>query len=163
MKEISKEHSLKEMKQIMTCLTIICFCCVVIPIIQNMTLSFELGANRAAIDTGKDGASELFIWQILPQGITLTSMAVCSVFIYLMLRNVKRNLVFVRPNANLIFYIGFIIECNGALQAVLNEFAPVGNPRQTYMMYILLGIFIIFIGYLFKIGIRMKEEQDLTI
>lgn len=163
MKEKSKEHSLKEMKLIMTCLTIICFCCTFITIFQNAILCFELGTNRAAIDAGKAAASEQFIWQAFPQGITLLSMAVCSVFIYLMLRNVKRNLIFVRANANLIYYIGLIIEFNGILQAILNEFAPVTNPRQTYMIYILIGVFIIFIGYLFQIGIRMKEEQELTI
>lgn len=154
MKEKSKEHSLKEMKLIMTCLTIICFCCTFITIFQNAILCFELGTNRAAIDAGKAAASEQFIWQAFPQGITLLSMAVCSVFIYLMLRNVKRNLI---------YYIGLIIEFNGILQAILNEFAPVTNPRQTYMIYILIGVFIIFIGYLFQIGIRMKEEQELTI
>lgn len=163
MKEKSKEHSLKEMKLIMTCLTIICFCCTFITIFQNAILCFELGTNRAAIDAGKAAASEQFIWQAFPQGITLLSMAVCSVFIYLMLRNVKRNLIFVRANANLIYYIGLIIEFNEILQAILNEFAPVTNPRQTYMIYILIGVFIIFIGYLFQIGIRMKEEQELTI
>ena len=88
MKEKNKEHSLKEMKLIMTCLTIICFCCTFIPIFQNAMLCFELGANRAAIDAGKAEASEQFIRQVFPQGITLLSMAVCSVFIYLMLRNV---------------------------------------------------------------------------
>lgn len=50
MKEKSKEHSLKEMKLIMTCLTIICFCCTFITIFQNAILCFELGTNRAAID-----------------------------------------------------------------------------------------------------------------
>ena len=52
MKEKSKEHSLKEMKLIMTCLTIICFCCTFITIFQNAILCFELGTNRAAIDAG---------------------------------------------------------------------------------------------------------------
>ena len=42
MKEKSKEHSLKEMKLIMTCLTIICFCCTFITIFQNAILCFEL-------------------------------------------------------------------------------------------------------------------------
>ena len=58
MKEKSKEHSLKEMKLIMTCLTIICFCCTFITIFQNAILCFELGTNRAAIDAGKAAASE---------------------------------------------------------------------------------------------------------
>ena len=49
MKEKSKEHSLKEMKLIMTCLTIICFCCTFITIFQNAILCFELGTNQAAI------------------------------------------------------------------------------------------------------------------
>ena len=62
MKEKSKEHSLKEMKLIMTCLTIICFCCTFITIFQNAILCFELGTNRAAIDAGKAAASEQFIW-----------------------------------------------------------------------------------------------------
>lgn len=61
MKEKSKEHSLKEMKLIMTCLTIICFCCTFITIFQNAILCFELGTNQAAIDAGKAAASEQFI------------------------------------------------------------------------------------------------------
>ena len=68
---------------------------------SSAILCFELGTNRAAIDAGKAAASEQFIWQAFPQGITLLSMAVCSVFIYLMLRNVKRNLIFVSNSSPL--------------------------------------------------------------
>lgn len=43
------------------------------------------------------------------------------------------------------------------------------DPKQelkvvmTCLIYILLGVFILFIGCVFKIGIRLKEEQKLAI
>lgn len=162
MKSLFKNNPKKELEIVMFCLTIVCFCCVLISLLQNLMLCYELGANRAAIDAGDGGASESFMWQVLPQGVTLLSMAVCSIFVLLMLLNVKRNQVFTKNNANLIIYIGSIVEFNGVLQSILNNFIP-NDARQTHVIYLLLGAFILFIGCLFKIGIRMKEEQDLTI
>ena len=137
----------------MSCLVVICASCLMIWLTQTMQLCYELG---------KDDTDD-FIWQVPSRSITLVAMAVCSIFIWIMLSNVKRNEVFTKRNANLIVFIGVTVEITGLLQYILGIFTLEGISRESFMIYLLLGVFILFIGCLFKIGIRMKEEQDLTI
>lgn len=141
------------METVMSCLVVICASCLMIWLTQTMQLCYELG---------KDDTDD-FIWQVLSRSITLVAMAVCSIFIWIMLSNVKRNEVFTKRNANLIVFIGVTVEITGLLQYILGIFTLEGISRESFMIYLLLGVFILFIGCLFKIGIRMKEEQDLTI
>lgn len=153
MKSLLKKNRKQELETVMSCLVVICASCLMIWLTQTMQLCYELG---------KDDTDD-FIWQVLSRSITLVAMAVCSIFIWIMLSNVKRNEVFTKRNANLIVFIGVTVEITGLLQYILGIFALEGISRESFMIYLLLGVFILFIGCLFKIGIRMKEEQDLTI
>ena len=153
MKSLFSKDPKQELEVVMTCLMFICFCCLLISFIQNAMLCFDLG---------KDDTDD-FLWIMLPQSVTLLAMAVCSILIFCLLRNVKRKVVFTKENSTLIVAIGGIVELNGLLQGFFGTFVSVSNLRQTYLIYILLGVFILFIGCVFKIGVRMKEEQELTI
>lgn len=153
MKSLFSKDPKQELEVVMTCLMFICFCCLLISFIQNAMLCFDLG---------KDDTDD-FLWIMLPQSVTLLAMAVCSILIFYLLRNVKRKEVFTKENSTLIVAIGGIVELNGLLQGFFGTFVSVSNLRQTYLIYILLGVFILFIGCVFKIGVRMKEEQELTI
>lgn len=153
MKSLFSKDPKQELEVVMTCLMFICFCCLLISFIQNAMLCFDLG---------KDDTDD-FLWIMLPQSVTLLAMAVCSILIFYLLRNVKRKKVFTKENSTLIVAIGGIVELNGLLQGFFGTFVSVSNLRQTYLIYILLGVFILFIGCVFKIGVRMKEEQELTI
>lgn len=153
MKSLFSKDPKQELEVVMTCLMFICFCCLLISFIQNAMLCFDLG---------KDDTDD-FLWIMLPQSVTLLAMAVCSILIFCLLRNVKRKEVFTKENSTLIVAIGGIVELNGLLQGFFVTFVSVSNLRQTYLIYILLGVFILFIGCVFKIGVRMKEEQELTI
>ena len=153
MKSLFSKDPKQELEVVMTCLMFICFCCLLISFIQNAMLCFDLG---------KDDTDD-FLWIMLPQSVTLLAMAVCSILIFCLLRNVKRKEVFTKENSTLIVAIGGIVELNGLLQGFFGTFVSVSNLRQTCLIYILLGVFILFIGCVFKIGVRMKEEQELTI
>lgn len=153
MKSLFSKDPKQELEVVMTCLMFICFCCLLISFIQNAMLCFDLG---------KDDTDD-FLWIMLPQSVTLLAMAVCSILIFCLLRNVKRKEVFTKENSTLIVAIGGIVELNGLLQGFFGTFVSVSNLWQTYLIYILLGVFILFIGCVFKIGVRMKEEQELTI
>lgn len=153
MKSLFKKNRKQELETVMSCLVVICASCLMIWLTQTMQLCYELG---------KDDTDD-FIWQVLSRSITLVAMAVCSIFIWIMLSNVKRNEVFTKRNANLIVFIGVTVEITGLLQYILGIFTLEGISRESFMIYLLLGVFILFIGCLFKIGIRMKEEQELTI
>ena len=90
-------------------------------------------------------------------------MALCSIIIGLILKNVKHNNIFTHRNARYIMAIGGLIELNGLTQGVLSAFSPIEIIGHGHMIYILIGLFFLFIGCVFKVGIKMKEEQDLTI
>lgn len=152
MKSLFKNFN-QEFDTTLICMTVICYCCLGISIMDNILLCFELGKD----DT------EGFMWQVLPRVITMVVMAVCSILILVLLRNVKRRNVFIIQNSSLVLSIGFVVECNGIFQWFLSKFDLGIDLSQTYMIFLLLGVFIIMIGYVLKIGVRLKEEQELTI
>ena len=72
----------------MYCLIIMCVSCLLFVFFRNLDLCYDLG---------KDDIDGL-IAKLLPENVTLLAMAVCSVLIYLMLRNVQKGLVFTKQN-----------------------------------------------------------------
>lgn len=143
----------EEFKLVMLCLAVVCVCCLLIGLLRNVTLCYQLG---------KDNTDD-FVWKIIPESITLIAMTICSVLIFLILQEVRKVQVFTKLNSNLIMAIGIVLECNGILQNVLRYFIADGKSNSSYMIYILIGVFFLFIACLFKLGIRMQEEQELTV
>ena len=90
-------------------------------------------------DLGKDD-TETFIWLMIPESVAMLLMVFCSALIFKILFNLKHKRVFIRENARLVETIAFM-----------------------HNMFLLLGAFFVLIGSVFKAGIRIKEEQDLTI
>lgn len=149
-----KKSSKDELEFLMYCLIIMCVSCLLFVFFRNLDLCYDLG---------KDDTDNLIV-KLLPENVTLIAMAVCSVLIYRMLRNVKKGQVFTKLNSDLIMTIGLVLECNGLLQMTFNVFLSDAMDGNTIpMVYLLLGVFFLFIACLFKVGIRMQEEQDLTI
>ena len=91
------------------------------------------------------------------------AVLLCCVFVMLIQRNVKRNRVFVASNERLLRSIGIAVIADGIAQYLLFVYYRSGESFTDPGTIILLGIFFLFIACLFKVGIRMKEEQDLTI
>lgn len=148
-----KEVNAQELDFIISCLAITCGCCLFLSLLGNINLYFDLSKE----------STENLIWQMLPESITLLVMALCSIIIGLILKNVKHNNIFTHRNARYIMAIGGLIELNGLTQGVLSAFSPIEIIGHGHMIYILIGLFFLFIGCEFKVGIKMKEEQDLTI
>lgn len=151
---LGKKGSKEDLETVMFCLMIVCVSCLLFVFFRNLDLCYDLG---------KDDTDNLIV-KLLPENVTLIAMAVCSVLIYRMLRNVKKGQVFTKLNSDLIMTIGLVLECNGLLQMTFNVFLSDAMDGNTIpMVYLLLGVFFLFIACLFKVGIRMQEEQDLTI
>lgn len=148
-----KGINMKELNFIVRCLTITCGCCLFLGVIGNVNLYFELSQK----------STENLLWQILPESITLLIMAFCSIFMTLILRNVNQDKIFTHKNAAYIIVIGGLIELNGFIQGALSPLSTIGIKGQGYVIYLLIGLFFLFIGCVFKLGVKMKEEQDLTI
>ncbi|HIY88803.1 MAG TPA: DUF2975 domain-containing protein [Candidatus Bacteroides pullicola] len=120
---------------------------------RNITLSYELGKD----DTGT------FIWQMIPESVALLLMAFCAGLVIRMLYNLKHKRIFIPENVRLVQYLGLAVLIYGVFLSIWKHVSPVETVGFMRDAFLLLGGFILLIGSVFKAGIRMKEEQDLTI
>ena len=134
-----------ELKVILVCLPIICVCCLFMFVINGISMIYE----------NEEGS--LTLHEIIATIATLCSMAICSMLIFPILNNTRHGEVFVKANATLIGAIGAILEVNGFIQSIF------AYNHGTHLIYFLIGVFFLFIACVFRLGIQMKEEQDLTI
>ena len=134
-----------ELKVILVCLPIICVSCLFMFVINGISMIYE----------NEEGS--LTLHEIIATIATLCSMAICSMLIFPILNNTRHGKVFVKANATLIGAIGAILEVNGFIQSIF------AYNHGTHLIYFLIGVFFLFIACVFRLGIQMKEEQDLTI
>ena len=121
---------------------------------QNITLCYDLG---------KDG-TDTFVWQMVPQSVGLLLMIFCAALIFGILRNMWRKQVFVRENARSVQLIGLVVMVYGFFLAIWEAVSPVETAAGFMRnLFLLLGAFFVLVGCVFKAGVSMKEEQDLTI
>ena len=101
---------------------------------------------------------------MVPQSVAMLLMMFCAGLIIKMLYNLKHKSVFVRENVRLVQYLGLAVMVYGAFLGIWKHVSPV-EETIAFMRdaFLLLGGFILLIGSVFKAGIRIKEEQDLTI
>ena len=103
-------------------------------------------------------------WVLTMRSINLAVCAICSWLTFLIIREVKQRRVFTRLNAQYITLIGCAATFGGIAQnVVVNLVYEDTTNHSGDMTYLVLGLLLLFIASLFNIGIRMKEEQELTI
>ena len=103
-------------------------------------------------------------WVLTMRSINLAVCAICSWLTFLIIREVKRRRVFTRLNAQYITLIGCAATFGGIAQNVVVNLVYEDTANYSGdMTYLVLGLLLLFIASLFNIGIRMKEEQELTI
>lgn len=120
---------------------------------RNIMLSYELGKDN----------TNTFIWQMIPESVAMLLMVFCAALIIKMLYNLKHKRVFMPENVRLVQYLGLAVLVYGAFLGIWKHVSSVETVGFMRDVFLLLGGFILLIGSVFKAGIRMKEEQDLTI
>lgn len=153
MKALTEKDEKREREFVMTCLAVTC---------GAGTLAEALRLLLAVMDWN---AGELTDgWVLVVRAVNLAVCAVCAGLTFLIMREVKRRHVFTRRNAQLITLIGGTATLGGVVQNTIVNLVYEDVPSQTSdMTYLILGLLLLFIASLFNIGIRMKEEQELTV
>ena len=151
--ELTEKDEKREREFVMMCLAVTCGC---------GTLAEALRLVLAVMDwhegTLTDG------WVLTMRSINLAVCAICSWLTFLIIREVKQRRVFTRQNAQYISLIGSAATFGGIAQnVVVNLVYEDTTNHSGDMTYLVLGLLLLFIASLFNIGIRMKEEQELTI
>lgn len=106
---------------------------------------------------------EHFLKVIVPDFISILTLLACSILISMIAYNVKKKKIFINTNAKLIYSIGAIVIFSVIVQNHYWETTTMLPNDTVALHYSLLGVFIVFFGKVFGIGVKMKEEQDLTI
>lgn len=78
------------------------------------------------------------------------------------MQNIKKKGVFIRRNEITFRYFGFAILFLGFLSDILFNFMTDDRPSGARILAFLGGT-LVFVSYIFRIGIKMQEEQDLTV
>ena len=91
-------------------------------------------------------------------------LLLCIVLMSFIIHNMQKKKIFVKANANLIGAIGVIVAVselvhNLIIAPIFDVCPAVSQNRFSFII----GLFILFISSVFRIAIKMKEEQDLTI
>lgn len=126
-----------------------------------LTLCSILKMGFLCYELGRD-ESDTFVWEVIGQGIEAYATVFICVLGFLMARNVKKKIVFEKANMILLKLAGSAVLFAGLLYYIVEKISPLESENNS-LLFLLLGTFILFIGHLFKIGIRLKEEQDLTV
>ena len=101
--------------------------------------------------------------ELLPEVFGPLTMAICAVFIVIILFNVNRNRVFDHTNVKMIYGVGVTLIISTMLQTeIWDSTLMVPNSTLTSYFY-LFGMFFIFLGKLFEIAIKIKKENDMTV
>ena len=150
---LTEKDEKQEREFVMTCLAVTC---------GAGTLAEALRLLLAVMDwtdgTLTDG------WVLALRAINLAICAVCAWLAFLIMREVKHRRVFTRLNAQYITLIGCAATFGGIAQNAIMTLVYEDAPQQSGdMTYLILGLLMLFIASLFNIGIRMKEEQELTV
>lgn len=96
--------------------------------------------------------------QLVIKDITLACFGVITLFIA---RNIKRNKLFVTSTANLVGLLGWLLILGSISSSVAD--AIWDAPHISHIIENAVGIILIVLSRILNIGIKMKEEIDLTI
>lgn len=96
--------------------------------------------------------------QLVIKDITLACFGVITLFI---VRNIRRNKLFVASTANLVGLQGWLFILGSISSSVAEIMWDV--PHISHVIESAVGIILIVLSRILNIGIKMKEEIDLTI
>ena len=113
----------------------------------------------ARIDSYQDLMIEYGVLiQLVIKDITLACFGLITLFIA---RNIKRNKLFVASTANLVGLLGLLLILGSISSSVAKTIWDV--PHISHIIENAVGIILIVLSRILNIGIKMKEEIDLTI
>ncbi|MDO5665713.1 MAG: DUF2975 domain-containing protein [Bacteroidia bacterium] len=99
---------------------------------------------------------------LIPQGVYVLGLLFLIAFYIVILRSVNKKELFVKRNERTFRYFGLIIFILAFLSAKLFDFMTGDIPMNVRWLG-LLGGTLAFMSFIFQAGIKLQEEQELTI
>lgn len=104
---------------------------------------------------------KVFNYDTLTRLIIYICIIISAISIVRFLKNVDKGFVFDKKNIYPLRFFAWTVILTGVILTVINSISD--SSSQTYIFYLLIGIFINILSEVFNLGVKMKEEQELTI
>lgn len=104
---------------------------------------------------------KVFNYDTFTRLIIYLCIILSAISIVRFLKNVDKGFVFDKKNIYPLRFFAWTVTLTGVILTVINTISDSGS--QTYMFYLLIGIFINILSEVFNLGVKMKKEQELTI
>jgi len=122
-----------------------------------------LGIFNLCYKLGKDDTDTL-LWQVLVQGIETWGIVFCCILFFTLTSRAKKGRIFIVENEKLMMILGGIINWIGVISYVLINILSIRTlTASAAFMLCLIGMVFVFFSFIFKMGRKLKEEQELTI
>lgn len=108
------------------------------------------------------GETDPAYFHIIPQTIYVIDLMILVVFYIVIIKNIENRGVFVKRNEVIFLWFGLVIAFLALSSDVLFNWLT-GNRPSGPRILAALGGTLVFVSFIFKIGNKIQEEQDLTV
>lgn len=150
-----KKNDFKALTVFLMLVSVLCLVLTVLDVLNIIVVAENL----------KGGEPNFILWKIILLSIGALENILIGTAIFLIFNNVRRKIVFHKKNAQILRIFGTFILYIAVISMFLNNrFLPVYEYEITrFGLLSVIGGCLYFFSYVFKIGIKMQEEQELTI
>lgn len=99
---------------------------------------------------------------LIPQGFYVLGLLCIIACFATILQTIKKKGVFIKSNERIFRYFGLAIVVLGITSDLLFSYMTDHRPTEARMLAFIGGT-LAFVSLIFQVGIKMREEQDLTI
>ncbi len=156
------------MKSKLNILTGVFMVLVIILIIDNMVdainACFDMGRGTSQIDISQPAwIAKLSLWSL-----DINTIIIAGIFIIMAVRNINKSIVFSWKNVRLFRWSGIMLFIHYFLSTAINQidyrvFHSFDGRWVNNMPALVPAVFILLVAEIFAVGLRLQEEQDLTI
>ena len=131
--------------------------------IDALQLCYDMGKGTAYTDA----TQKSFRIETIIRAVDMNIQLIAGILLIIVVSKINKGLVFVWQNITLFRWIGYLLGIHALVSSTANYVAKQasetfeGNPFD-YQGEIA-AIFVLMVAEIFAFGLRMKEEQDLTV
>lgn len=127
----------------------------VLDLMKVLVISFDLN----------EVYSETTLWEMIIKSFGSLGTIILSILLFSLYRNIRKGEIMKRSNAKALKIYGALMIYIGSTCAITIGLLSLNHMVDTarYLLLVIIGGCMSFFAFAFEIGIKMKEEQDLTI
>ena len=135
------------------------YTCYIISLITSIIASWNI---VSLINLFKENTYQITKEFITPVSLTL-GVVLIGLSIASLISNVQKGPVFIRKNQRILLYYGIAVTAISIIAYIGTPLYSESLASTAANLLSIFGVFLIFFAIIFKIGIKLQEEQELTI